>query len=1646
MSTKNIWNQRGRAAVALVLCAVLLLSPFGGVGVKAVSTYMDPYLDRMVEYGFLQGDTGGLRPYSEITRAEFVTIVNRAFGYSRQGGHPFTDVPETAWYAQDVDIAYTEGYISGTSANTFSPYASLTREEAVTIIGRNLMLEPAVGEDITFTDSRNLSVWSRGLVSTAVQYGVVSGYPDGSFRPQQAVTRGEAAIMLLNAVGTPVQTPGVQSLGSVWGNVTITSPGVTLRDTVIAGNLYVTAGVGLGDILLENVTVLGEIVVSGGGLSERGDDSVVLRNVTSPRLVVDNLQNQRVSVRVEGDGLIDRAAIRTDAFLADNTDDGRGISLVELDGENETTLELAGNVKEVINRTPESTLSVGSGRVGTLTVDEAAVDSVLHIASGAEVDTVNLDVGTTVTGDGDIGTLIVNANGSTVSMLPDEIVIRPGSSATIDGTTMDSAAAAESSADPRLLSGYPQITDLAPTTATAAFSGNKSGTVYWAVSSVTDGSVPADDLIQPPSYATNIVRSGNLTLSGAGQSATARLTGLVTDGSYYLSAVLVDARGDQSPLKVISFTTPDNTVPDFADGYPYMSRVTNVSGQVTVMATKTCRLYYALLPAGAAAPTEQDFRSNAVTGNLGFGVLDVEQNTAYSFDVNDVALEELAEYELYLWLTDVDGGESSRIESLSFTTVDGTPPQFNTEPTVNRVEDSSVGLYANLNEDGTLYWVLVAQGEEYPKPLANQPGPVDWASDTAKLQVANGMNALDSGSVSMRENQDVSFNVSGLDAETAYDLYYVAQDEAGNYSASIGRITIHSLDANAPTVTQEFDRYNGTDTTTPLPDTNIRLVFSETVENVGTNTALTDYYQDVLDVQGTGQEAAAREQMRSILSSSIKLYVDTGSGRPVEVEEAVEGTDKINGSWTIDWRRAEITQEEGRTVITLRTTDDLETSALHLASGAEYYFEIQANTIADTSDAQNVMGTTALDTFTTVFAIVNLSNPNESDLTYGGENVIVDVSWLLDPATTESVADNVDWDMLIWTDVSVRFDLYRRTQSDSSVGAWEKVNTTPVEILVPDGVSRYGISLTRIQQTGNTMQFQPLNQLLEDYQYEYAIHFTEVGGLGERDTWSSQVTIGVTLVAGNTSDLSNLAVQVSDDGLQAALDEGVTDIGQPRDFTLRRQFSDRTAPQFVDNRPQMTAGDDSVHIYLMLDRPGTIYYVVAPLGTVTTVGTDSNGQSYNFSAIREDGDLTDYNRLPTAGSNDPTTGDMEYEFTFSSPTVQSILNAGNNANTRIKHGSIRGSATEVELVVEDLEVLQEYIAYFVIQGTSSQAFSQVYAYRFSTEDVEPAYLTMQALNPEVQFTTSQDANVTYVLYAANRLPDRLNPTGASGNMLGNHLSDDYTGENAPTGDLKNQLDSMPLLTALLTTIDGSTGESWFDRYASDDIKEEIRQIITSQSTSDALDKGTLDGLVQGQPEAHDFTAAMNPDSATTYICLATAQNVLGGEWTFKAVDGVRIPDETPPVLVSVTTVPDKVDTGGSIPRVSGIVTLRFSENIYHLPENGDTSALRMITTTTTPSSSTTQVSFLSLVTQANTNLEYSGTGISTGTNTVVLRFWDAPVGANFSFCNTGYLADAWANSRRDDGYTLTLTATEGGIGLIGQGQSYEFVVTHGQLG
>ena len=271
------WSER---LLSLLLAAVLLIGAVPGLTLTASAEHWaDEYLDQLVDWGVIRPDQAS-DPDRPITRADFMAIVNRAYGYTKKAADmPFTDVDVSDWFFVVVSIAYNTGYISGTSPTTVSPNYVLNREMAVFILGKNMMLKETPGEDMSFSDSRDISTWARGVIKTAIDTGIASGYPSNRFAPEDKVTLAQMAVFVTHCIGTPVQQPGEYSLGGVFDNVTITSSDVTLKDTTIAGDLYVSGGVGLGGVKLENVTVHGRIVVSGTGESQGGEASVVLRNV-----------------------------------------------------------------------------------------------------------------------------------------------------------------------------------------------------------------------------------------------------------------------------------------------------------------------------------------------------------------------------------------------------------------------------------------------------------------------------------------------------------------------------------------------------------------------------------------------------------------------------------------------------------------------------------------------------------------------------------------------------------------------------------------------------------------------------------------------------------------------------------------------------------------------------------------------------------------------------------------------------------------------------------------------------------------------------------------------------------------------------------------------------------------------------------------------------------------------------------------------------------------------------------------------------------------------------------------------------------------------------------------------------------------------
>lgn len=108
--------------------------------------------------------------------------------------NPFVDVPENKYFHDAVLWAAENDITGGTTATTFSPYASCTRGQLVTFLWRAVG-EPAARSGISFTDVAP-GRYCEKSVAWAAENGIVGGYSDGTFRPDATVTRQQTAAIL----------------------------------------------------------------------------------------------------------------------------------------------------------------------------------------------------------------------------------------------------------------------------------------------------------------------------------------------------------------------------------------------------------------------------------------------------------------------------------------------------------------------------------------------------------------------------------------------------------------------------------------------------------------------------------------------------------------------------------------------------------------------------------------------------------------------------------------------------------------------------------------------------------------------------------------------------------------------------------------------------------------------------------------------------------------------------------------------------------------------------------------------------------------------------------------------------------------------------------------------------------------------------------------------------------------------------------------------------------------------------------------------------------------------------------------------------------------------------------------------------------
>ncbi|WP_165861229.1 family 10 glycosylhydrolase [Paenibacillus paeoniae] len=177
-------------------------NPEPGINLSDIgSHWAKASIEEAVKRGIVMGyEDGTFRPQAQVTRAQFVTLLMRAFeGESAAApAVSFKDegsIPD--WAKASVKKAVALGLLTGYADGTFRPDKAISRSEMTALIVRIAGLEPIEDATLSFADSDNVADWARGYIAAAVEAGLMQGKGNNRFAPNDRTTRAEAVVLLL---------------------------------------------------------------------------------------------------------------------------------------------------------------------------------------------------------------------------------------------------------------------------------------------------------------------------------------------------------------------------------------------------------------------------------------------------------------------------------------------------------------------------------------------------------------------------------------------------------------------------------------------------------------------------------------------------------------------------------------------------------------------------------------------------------------------------------------------------------------------------------------------------------------------------------------------------------------------------------------------------------------------------------------------------------------------------------------------------------------------------------------------------------------------------------------------------------------------------------------------------------------------------------------------------------------------------------------------------------------------------------------------------------------------------------------------------------------------------------------------------------
>lgn len=431
-----------RKLLALVLSLLMIIPSVHSVSAASVTDISGHWAEKEIQYfvdkGYIVGySDASFRPDRSVTRAEFVRIVNNAYGFTNRAALTFSDVRANDWFYADVACAVANGFISGYGDNTFRPNNPITREETAAIIQRLTQLPYDTDHATkTYTDVSASSHYN-GIIGALTSTGIMKGVTATTFAPTSLETRADTAYSLYNALmhgngknevvdGNLIvrqSSYGPSSdadIEQISGNAYIRSQQqhVTVKNVSVVGDFVIEAGTK--QVTLQNVSIKGNLIIKGG-------TDITLKNTTVRVAELNNPANS-TSLELTSDSSINDINVYSSCTLTEDTNAySSGFNNVVVkqrtaDNTANTRVDLYGRFVAVDVYEPNATVNLNRGDISDLYFYHTAEAATANLKSDTFVTNVEINAAkVSVRGSGSIENAKIEAEKATFEQHPNNV-------------------------------------------------------------------------------------------------------------------------------------------------------------------------------------------------------------------------------------------------------------------------------------------------------------------------------------------------------------------------------------------------------------------------------------------------------------------------------------------------------------------------------------------------------------------------------------------------------------------------------------------------------------------------------------------------------------------------------------------------------------------------------------------------------------------------------------------------------------------------------------------------------------------------------------------------------------------------------------------------------------------------------------------------------------------------------------------------------------------------------------------------------------------------------------------------------------------------------------------------------------------------